>query len=156
MNHLTIMIMQTRPKTSQNLKDLTACLICQINVTANDPTGDGINSMKDETLYPLALNSGAELYLDPTDTVKMVELHDECSGSHDAIHHSGWHTQHLCTWREETQTVSQPYEGHKLEGQVVLGHLLCKDYLSQIFTNGLGCDIPYPLARKGDASLGLD
>ena len=27
---------------------------------------------------------------------------------------------------------------------------------SQIFTNGLGFDIPYPLAGKGDASLGLD
>ena len=26
----------------------------------------------------------------------------------------------------------------------------------QIFTNGLGFDIPYPLARKGDSSLGLD
>ena len=27
---------------------------------------------------------------------------------------------------------------------------------SQIFTNGLGFNIPYPLARKGDAYLGLD
>ena len=26
----------------------------------------------------------------------------------------------------------------------------------QIFTNGLGFNIPYPLARKGDSSLGLD
>ena len=40
----------------------------------------------------VTLKSGAELHLDPTDTVKMVELHDECSSSHDAIHHSGWHT----------------------------------------------------------------
>ena len=26
----------------------------------------------------------------------------------------------------------------------------------QIFTNGLGFNIPYPLARKGGSSLGLD
>ena len=53
MNHLTDTVMQNRPKTSQNLEGLTACLICQINVAADDLTGDGINGMKDITLYPL-------------------------------------------------------------------------------------------------------
>ena len=41
------------PDVLQNLEGLTACMICQINVTANDPTGDGIDGMKDKTLYPL-------------------------------------------------------------------------------------------------------
>ena len=31
-----------------------------------------------------------------------------------------------------------------------------KNTCGQIFTNGLGFDIPYPLATTGDASLGLD
>ena len=72
-----------------------------------------------------------ELNLDPTDTVKMVELHNECSISFNAIHHSGWHMKYLCMWGEEAQTASQPHEVPKLEGQVVLGHHLHEGYLSQ-------------------------
>ena len=72
-----------------------------------------------------------ELNHDPTDTVKMVELYNECSISHGVIHHSGQHSKYLCAWGEEAQTASRPYEVPQLEGQVVLGHLLHEGHLSQ-------------------------
>ena len=51
MNRLTDMVSETGPDASQNLEGWTTHMICQINVTANNPTGDSIDGMKDKTLY---------------------------------------------------------------------------------------------------------
>ena len=53
MNHLTDMVLETRLDASQNLEGWTTCMICQINVAADDLTGDGMDGIKDKTLYPL-------------------------------------------------------------------------------------------------------
>ena len=52
MNCLTNTVMQTRPEASQHLDGLAARMIGRINIAVDDPTGDGLDSMKDATLYP--------------------------------------------------------------------------------------------------------
>jgi hypothetical protein len=54
-NHLTDTVLQTRPKALQHLNGLAAWMICQINIAADDPTRDGLDGMKDATLYPLTV-----------------------------------------------------------------------------------------------------
>ena len=53
MNHLTDMVLQTRPNASQHLDGLAAWMISQINIAADDLTGDGLDGKKDAILYPL-------------------------------------------------------------------------------------------------------
>ena len=171
MNHQTDTVSETRPDASQNLEGLTACMICQVNVAANDPTGDSIDGMKDKTLYT------------PTEDMRRVKslLTQEWSSILTPQILSKWWNcmvneascqsttqagicniyvpgerkfrQHLDHMRYQNLKGTWYSNAFFMKITLVRQHMC-----GQIITNclGLGFNIPYPLPRKGDSSLGFD
>ena len=168
---MTNMVLETRSDALQNLEGWTACMICQINVTANDPAGDGINGMKDKTLYPL---------MEEMRRVKSLSTQEWSSILTSQILSKWWNcmmntASHMMrsTTQAGIQNIYAPGERKlrqhldhmrypNLKGKWYSDTFFMKVTLvrwhmcGQILTNGLGFDIPYPLARKGDSSFGLD
>ena len=165
------MVSETRADMSQNLEGLTACMICQMNVAADDLTGDGIDGMKDETLYPP---------MEGMRRVKSLSTQERSSILTPQILSKWWHctmNAASCMMQSTTQTgICSIYVPGERKLRQHLNHmrypnlkgkwysdtffmkitLVRQHTCGQIFINGLGFDIPYPLARKGDSSLGLD
>jgi hypothetical protein len=171
MNCLTDMVSQTRPNALQHLDGLAAQMISQINIAADDPTGDGLDGMKDATLYPLT---------EELRRVKGLLTQEHSSILTPQILSKWWN----CTMDAAARTmrttmqagICNIYAPGERKLRQRLDHMrypnlkgkwysdtfftqitsVRQNTCGQIFTNGLGFNIPFPLATKGDASLGLD
>ena len=171
MNHLTDMVTQMRPEALQHLDGLAACMIGWINIAADDPTGDGLDSMKDATLYPL---------MERMRRVKGLLTQEQSSVLMPQILSKWWNCTMDTTARMMRTTTQAGIRNIYAPGERKLRQ--CLDHMrylnlngkwysdtffvkiilvrqntcGQIFMNGLGFIIPFPLAMKGDASLSLD
>jgi len=170
-NRLADKVMETDSELSKNMDGLAERLISQINVAADDPTGDGIDGMKDEVLYP------------PTEDmrrVKSLSTKERSSVLTPQVLAKRWNCNLNAanrTMRSTTQAgIRNIYAPGERKLRQRLDHLRypnlkgkwysdtwfakvtsVRQYTcGQVFTNGLGFDISFPLKKKGDAALGLD
>ena len=141
MNHLTNAVTQMRPEASQHLDGLAACMIGQINIAADDPTGDGLDGMKDAALYPLmeGMRRVKRLSSQERSSILMPQIlskwwncmMDAAACMMRTTTLAGIHNIYAPGDRKLRQHLDHMRYPNLKQGQVVLGHILCEDYLDQ-------------------------
>ena len=172
--HAVQTLFQSRPLTEipeDGDDDLGDRLVDTIQVAADDPNGDGLDGKKDEDLYPPS---------EASRQVKKLSVSERSSVLTPQVLAKRWHcslSTATRTMRSTTQSgirnILAPSE-RKLRQRLdhmrypnLRGRWYSDTWFSQVkskrqytcsqmFTNGLGFDIPFPLRKESDAAQGLD